>query len=435
VNKLFRGSAVTFVALALTFGLRFATRVLIGRTLGPAGSGVYSLVVLTASWLVIFCNLGLDVAYVYFAASKKYALRQLNSHSLVAGLGLGITGGLLSFPILAALSGSLLKGVEPRQLMLAACSLPFGLLLAYWIKIILGLERLATYNAVNLTRFALILAFVSLGLAVAGTVDAALVAWAAGTVIAMLLSGVVLGRLGGFGLKVSKTLTRDALSFGLKSYVANLTTAFSYRADVYLVNAFLDSAAVGWYAVAVGIAELIWYVPNAVSTALFPRVSAIGPERANKMTPVVARNVFFLILALGLAVCIAAPLFIDLLFPKGDFEPVVPALWLLMPGVITNGSAKVIFADLTGRGKPIYATYTASIGMVVTLGADLLLIPSLGINGAALASSVGYSVAAVTALFWFNRETGVPWSEMVVPSRQDLVFYKRLLNGVRCSRW
>jgi stage V sporulation protein B len=431
LNKLFRGSVITFASLAITFVLRFATRVLVGRELGPAGNGIYALVVLTASWLVVFFNLGLDVSYVYFAASKRYALRQLNSHSLIAGIVLGIGGAVLALPILVGLSDSLLRGVTFPQLVLAVFSLPCGLLLAYWIKIILGLERLVTYNAINLARFALILAFVSLGLAVSGGENAVLVAWVLGTGSATLISFLVLHRLAGFGLVLNRTLTREALSFGLKSYIANLTTTFSYRADIFLVNAFLDVAAVGWYTVAVSMAEMIWYIPNAVSTALFPRVSAVGVERANEMTPVVARNVFLVILVVGLGVCLATPLLVDVLFPKGDFEPAVQALWLLMPGVIANGSAKVIFADLTGRGRPIYATYTALIGMTVTLTGDVLLIPVMGIDGAAIASSIGYSIGALTGLIWFYRETGTKWSKMLVPSRQDLIFYRRLLGAIR----
>jgi len=160
-------------------------------------------------------------------------------------------------------------------------------------------------------------------------------------------------------------------------------------------------------------------------------VSRIGSEQANRMTPVVARNLFVVILVIGVGISVATPYMIDLLFPKGDFAPVVPALWWLMPGVIANGSAKVIFADLTGRGKPIYATYTATIGMVVTLLADVLLIPRTGINGAALASSIGYSAAALTGLIWYYKETGIKWSEMLVPSHQDLVFYRRLWSGMR----
>jgi len=432
LNKILKGSLLTFIGLSLTFALRFGTRVIIGRTIGPSGNGIYALVVLTASWLTLFCNLGLDVSYVYFAASHRYTVRKLNSHSLLAGTVIGIAGGAASLPILMALSSSLLRGLEFPHLLIVVLSLPSGLLLAYWIKIILGMERLVAYNLVNLIRFAALLVLVSFGMLVLkADVYAAILAWVLSTLIALALCFIILKRLAGFSIEFDKDLNKEALIFGLKSYVANLATAFSYRADIFLVNAFLDVTSVGWYSISVSIAELIWYIPNAVSTALFPRVSRIGSEQANRMTPVVARNLFVVILVIGVGISVATPYMIDLLFPKGDFAPVVPALWWLMPGVIANGSAKVIFADLTGRGKPIYATYTATIGMVVTLLADVLLIPRTGINGAALASSIGYSAAALTGLIWYYKETGIKWSEMLVPSHQDLVFYRRLWSGMR----
>lgn len=432
MNKILKGSILTFIGLALTFALRFGTRVIIGQTTGPSGNGIYALVVLTASWLTIFCSLGLEVSYVYFAASQRYTLRQLNSHSLLAGAIIGIAGGAASLPVLVVLSSSVLKGLEFPHLLIVVLSLPAGLLLAYWVKIILGMERLLAFNLINLIRFAALLALVSFGMLVLkADVYVAILAWVLSTLIALALCFIVLKRLAGFSIEFDKDLNKEALIFGLKSYVANLTTAFSYRADIYLVNAFLGVTSVGWYSISVSIAELIWYIPNAVSTALLPRVSSIGSEQANRMTPVVARNLFVVILVIGVGISVASPFMIDLLFPKGDFAPVVPALWWLMPGVVANGAVKVIFADLTGRGKPIYATYTATIGMVVTLLADLLLIPRAGINGAALASSIGYSVAALTGLTWFYKETGIQWSEMLVPSQQDLIFYRRLLSGLR----
>lgn len=71
---------------------------------------------------------------------------------------------------------------------------------------------------------------------------------------------------------------------------------------MFIVNYFVGVTNVGLYSIAVAIAELLWYVPQAVATILFPRTAATGAEKAKLFTPKVCRNTFLitLVAALGL---------------------------------------------------------------------------------------------------------------------------------------
>jgi O-antigen/teichoic acid export membrane protein len=183
---------------------------------------------------------------------------------------------------------------------------------------------------------------------------------------------------------------RATLDFGLRSYVANVLQFFNYRLDAFLVNGFLGPAAVGVYNVAVRLAELLWQLPNAVGFVLLPRAAASKPEALSRFT----RRVFWLTSgvtaagAAGLAL-LGQPLIV-LLF-SATFAEAYPALLLLLPGVVLLGGAKVLINDVVGRGFPHYNSITSGLGLVVTIALDLLLIPQLGINGAALASSASYA--------------------------------------------
>ena len=57
-----------------------------------------------------------------------------------------------------------------------------------------------------------------------------------------------------------------------------------------------------------------------------------------------------------------------------------------------------------GIGRPEFNTYTALAALVITVVGDLALIPPYGLVGAAIASSLAYSVkaAVLTALFLSN---------------------------------
>jgi O-antigen/teichoic acid export membrane protein len=60
--------------------------------------------------------------------------------------------------------------------------------------------------------------------------------------------------------------------------------------------------------------------------------------------------------------------------------------------VILLGGAKVLTNEIAGRGYPQYNSFNAGVALILTVIFDLILIPRIGILGAALASSISYTV-------------------------------------------
>jgi O-antigen/teichoic acid export membrane protein len=75
---------------------------------------------------------------------------------------------------------------------------------------------------------------------------------------------------------------------------------------------------------------------------------------------------------------------------------------------------------LSGRGRPGTTTLVLGAGLVVNVAANLVLVPQLGINGAALASSISYSVTAVLTLAVFLRVSGRGLRETLILRRSDV---------------
>jgi Na+-driven multidrug efflux pump len=60
---------------------------------------------------------------------------------------------------------------------------------------------------------------------------------------------------------------------------------------------------------------------------------------------------------------------------------------------------------------------------------DLLLIPRLGINGAAIASSISYTLSSVLTIQQASKWSGVPmWSSVKLPSRDE---FQLIMEGLR----
>ena len=158
---------------------------------------------------------------------------------------------------------------------------------------------------------------------------------------------------------------------------------------MFIVNYFLGPAGAGLYSVSVRLAELLWYLPNAVGFAIFPKVAATGADKMNAFTPRVFRMTLGLTVlgALGLAL-LGKPI-IQLVY-SSVFESAYVPMLVLLPGVVLLGGAKVLTNEMAGRGYPLYNSVNTSLTLMVTVLLDWVLIPRFGIIGAALASTIAY---------------------------------------------
>jgi O-antigen/teichoic acid export membrane protein len=169
---------------------------------------------------------------------------------------------------------------------------------------------------------------------------------------------------------------------------------------MFIVNYFIGPAGVGIYTVSVRLAELLWYLPNAVGFVIFPKAAATKPEVMNTFTPRVFRITLGLTAlgALGLVV-LGKPLIL-LIFSSAFLSAYIPMLALL-PGVVFLGGAKVLANEIAGRGYPHYNSVNSGLALIITVLLDFLLIPLYGIFGAALASSIAYTAIFITSIGFY----------------------------------
>jgi O-antigen/teichoic acid export membrane protein len=295
----------TFITRVCVFGLGFLIGVINARVLGPSGKGTVALAVLVPTFASQFLRFGVDIANVYFLGSKKHTLQAILGNSLMVVTVTSLVAVPLYIIFIPLISNTIAAGVKPSLLLLAGLLLPLNVLVGHLSPIFLGLQRVRKYNFIALwgkvtALFFIVMLVVALSLGVVGAI------WAT-----ILASALVVG----WALKelrkdasvkpiLDPALLKESVSLGFRGYLANVVQFFNYRLDMFVVNYFVGVANVGLYSTAVTGAELLWYIPQAVSTILFPRTAAIGAEEAKLFTPKVCRNTFLitLIAALGLSI-------------------------------------------------------------------------------------------------------------------------------------
>ena len=106
------------------------------------------------------------------------------------------------------------------------------------------------------------------------------------------------------------------------------------------------------------------------------------------------------------------------------FSESILSLYLLLPGAVFSSVAKVFSVYLVTNGRMMFNVISVSVGVLVTLVLDLLLIPRFGIEGAAAATSISYISIFLVLLFVLKFSLKLEGNNFYFPSMSDLARVK-----------
>ena len=381
---------------------------ILARLLGPDGKGVQQLVLMLPGLLGLFLNGGIGVANVYYAGTKKLDVETLTANSLayvIITLPIGTI--IISGFLVSGLLNNILPGVPNWAISISLLAFPTELLLNHFTTILQGCSKITTLNFISLGRTTLmVLLTLLLVMGFDLNLLGAILSWIIAGIVTLAATTYFLWRQGGrFIPRWNKRVMRMTLSFGIKGYIANLLQYFNYRLDAFLVNFFLGPVSVGIYGVSVRMAELLWQFPNAVGFVIFSKSAATNKETMNKFTPQVLKITLGLT-GLGAILLACTGSFLIVFIYSQDFFAAYTPMLALLPGIVLMGGAKVLLNEIAGRGYPQYNSIVSGTTLVITIVLDLLLIPKYSVLGAAIASSVAYTMIFILSLWFYLKVRG-----------------------------
>jgi O-antigen/teichoic acid export membrane protein len=350
--------------------------------------------------------------------------------SLAVGL-LGATLGLGARLAVPDAFASLTVG----ETALVVAGLPFSLTWFYVSFIALATDRYEAYVLPPALQSALALVLVAPG-ALAWDITGAVAGLTLANVIVGLSTAVWAGRRlpAQEGDEAQPPMLRKAIAFGVKGYAANALQLLNYRLDLFILSAVASAAAVGRYAVAVAVTQVLWLLPQGLSDVLFPRVAQLSArddsETHREMVEVKSLRHVTLTVAVSAVVLALALLLLVVPIYGESFRESIDLGLILLPGVALIGVSGVLSATIVGRGKPIYSLYIALITTPLTIGLYAVLIPALDAKGAAIASSASYAASFVLACLFYARVTGRNPLPLMRPGRSELEDLRALPRAV-----
>jgi O-antigen/teichoic acid export membrane protein len=396
----------------LGYAVSVGVSILIARALGPEGRGQYYFPILVASTLFGLLHVGAEHAHIFLVGQgRSVAALAANAGVLaagagLAGIGLGLAGWLW-------LHDTLMSGLPLGLLALALAPLPLSLHHLYLAGLLVLRGEVVRVHRITLWG-GLFQALAVAALVAGGGVS---VPWVVGvnTAAVALTWALTLGlfrslvplRLGWDG-----ALFADTLRFGLRVHVGMVLSFRSLRPDGYLVKHFLGLRELGYYSLAVSLVELVLLAADSIAFVVLPRQTRAGVDDAATLTTRTCRVSLVVGTLLSAALAAAAYPLVRVAYGT-DFLPALPALWLLLPGIVVASLWRPLGGYLLKLGQPLALSATSGVALLVHLALTLLLVPAWGIAGAAVATTAAYGALAAVSLAWFLRRAGVAPDELL----------------------
>ncbi len=399
--------------------LGVANTVLATRVLGPTGRGQVVLALNVATLVQATFHLGVPWSVNYFVARGQgsASAKRDTVGALWRLVPFVVAMWLLSYAVVFALRRvPFLKGLTPVLLGLSALFAILLFLRNTQASFFAGLKDFRSRNSLWVAMPGLVVLALVVNMALSFRLTANIVVGL--NVLASILTV-------GAGLAIltlkhhapiwapgEALFTREFLRYGMRFYIGLLAQVLNYRLDSFIVNAFLGNAQLGLYSTAVAVAELLLLVPTAVNIVVYPTVSSLQGEARDRLAMLATGATLYVVALLALVWALAVDWIIPMAFGPAFAGSVAPARWLL-PGMAAIAVVRVLCHAAAGAGHPEVLTYTTVAGLVLTVPLDFLLIPRSGIVGAAVASSLAYSLSGIMVLLLYRRTSRLSVSNIL----------------------
>lgn len=410
----------SFVVKVSVLVLTLGCGVITARSLGPAGRGEQSAIVLWPYLVSGLAGLGLAPALLYHTSRS----RSSEGGFLLAATLLTVAAGVIGSAVGLFVVPSYL-GRYPHDVIRAA-----QLILLFSPAILLGnvfranLEARGAFTPSNASRI-LPTVFTLLALIVLWLIhrltpfSAALALFVPLAVQGAWLAVDLAGRFS-FDLRTLIQDSRTLLSYGLRTYGTDVFYTLSSQVDQAIIIVFLSPSALGLYAVALTASRTLNVLQISLNMVLLPKASGLDFDAALELVGRMAR-ISTLITALGALASLAIiPLLLPIFYGNA-FDAAAPITRVLIGETFLMGVASVLAQAFNSTGRPGIVTLLQASWIATSLVFLTFLVPRMGLGGAAFSLLLSSVVRLLATLACYPLVLRRPMPRLV-PIASDISY-------------
>ncbi len=201
------------------------------------------------------------------------------------------------------------------------------------------------------------------------------------------------------------------------------------RLSIYLLKTHCDERSLGVYASGTQVTEGVNIVGQSIGLVEFSALSNTEKaQRASQLTLRFMKLSVLLTFTALLVICLLPTTFFEWLL-SGEFADIHSVILLMAPGILLLSAHTILANYFSGTGKPKYNLYASLIGLSVTLVSAFILIPWLGIRGAAITTTLTYTALFIYQWIVFHKQTGSRLIQLI-PNHEDWEWVKTEVNRI-----
>ncbi|MDD2257815.1 flippase [Candidatus Falkowbacteria bacterium] len=399
-KKYFKNTGWMFIGQFFSLLISFFVGAAVARYLGPANYGVYNYALSFVGLFSFIAPLGVDAILYRELISQP----QKRDELMGTAFRLKLIGGVIAF-LAASVSAYFLEADFLVKLIVLVFSISF-IFQAFNVSYTFFNSRVQSLKNVKVQTLAVLFSAV---LKIIVIVSFKGVIWLA---LAALIESIIISvgavyfyRQKGYRLRAwtfNPALAKKIISVSWLLLLSSAAALVYQKVDQVMVGRFLGNEAVGFYAVAAKLSEIWYFIPGIICGSLFPAI-----VNAKKTDPTLYQNrlkklyrlMFFLALLIAFPLAVFSWPITVMIF-GADYAASAPVLSIYAWSSLGFFLTTAINQALTSENRLRIIFLINLLMMLVNVFLNYLLIPRLGLSGAAWATTISYLLGPASFMLY-----------------------------------
>jgi O-antigen/teichoic acid export membrane protein len=424
-----RGFVKDFISIGVSkFAMIFfslVTTIITARFLGPEMNGIIASLIVYPSIFLSFGSLGIKQSTTFLLGQNLYKEEEIKTTITQIWFLTTLFSLILCFVLIKFIG----KNDNLTLIILAILPIPFVLFNTYNSGVFLGKNQIKEFNQINWLPTLVIFLLTILNIVILKLdVEGYLIALIGGPLVISMFLLFKMKFFKSFRLKVNRILFKKLLGLGVIYALSLLIINLNYKFDVIMISSLSTKYELGIYSKGSSITEFLWQIPMLLSTIVFARsaTSKNSREFSLKVCQLLRVSIVFIFLGSSFLFLFSDSIIIGMF--GESYKQSSQVLNNLLPGVLLLTIYKVLNMDLSGRGKPWIAIFAMLPALIINVVLNYFLIPKYGAVGAAFASTISYSSAAIIFLIVYSLEVKISLKEILSYSKNDFEHFSKFLK-------
>lgn len=431
-----KGTVVVFVISLLAAILGYVVRVVLARNLSLEDFGLFYAVFAFLALLGIFKSLGFDKALIKFIPEFYHQKNNnLIKSSIIYVTAIQfITNSIIIIAVYLLSSYLSINFFHTNKADIVLKLMAIAFFIDSFVNTLKfsfqGFQKMTLFAGIDVVRMLLIIIIIFIGLKLNYGLLSPVVAYVFTPAILLLVFGWLLlykifPDFNQAKFIINKNLMKKISKYSIFVMVSGTAAIILGYTDTIVLTYFAGVHQVGLYNAALPTAKILIYLPTAIGSILLPLASELWIKRKYEILKAGMQSLykyaFIVTIPLAFAILSFANLILLVLFGK-NYVLAAFSMQILSIGMVFMTMHIINVNFFLGIGKPEIQSKILYTAAIFNLIIDLILIPKLGIIGAALTTTLSFFIMMVLGLINVRR--------FIVIKFPAWVWAKTLLAGV-----